>query len=286
MQTTTDTLDDAKLEKILSGVRIPPQPNLLLELQEEQKKPAPNINKLCSIITKDVALSASVLKTVNSPFYGLPRKIDSVQRAVMLLGLKNVLNLVRAFCLRNVMADKTVSLERFWETATDVANICMAVGNRFLIKNADELYSLGLFHDCGIAVLAQKFPDYKQILKTGNGLIGKPITDAEDDAYQTNHAVVGYYMAKSWNLSPNICDVVQRHHDVEKMFSNDDADNEKNQLMAVLKMAGNISHSFRRLAEDHEWDAIQVQVLTKLAITNEEYVDLKEDIFEMLHANA
>lgn len=58
-----------------------------MQIEEECSKPAPDLKKVSTIITRDVGLAAAVLKTVNSPFYGLARKIDSIQRATPLLGL-------------------------------------------------------------------------------------------------------------------------------------------------------------------------------------------------------
>lgn len=285
-ETAGDEIDAAKLEKILSGVRIPPQPKLLLELKEEAAKPNPSINKICGLISKDVSLSAAVLKTINSPFYGLSRKCESIQRATVILGLRNVSNLVRALSLQGSFASKKVSLERFWDTAADVANICVAIANRLKMENPDDYYALGLFHDCGIAVMAQKFNDYKDTLKTGNALVDRPITDAEDQAYNTNHAVVGYYLAKSWNLSEVICQVIHTHHDFERMFPETETVAGSNHMMAILKAAGNISHTSRRLSDDHEWIRIQAQVLQHLSLDETEYNDMREDIGELLQATA
>ena len=284
--TADDELDPAKLEKILGGVRIPPQPKLLLELKEETSKATPNINKICTLISKDVSLSAGVLKTINSPFYGLSRKCESIQRATVILGMRNVSNLVRALSLQGTFNAKKVSLERFWDTAADVANICVAIASRLQMENPDEYYSVGLFHDCGIAVLAQKFDNYKDVLKAGNALVDQPITHAEDLAYDTNHTVVGYYLGKSWNLSDVICKVIQMHHDIENMFPETEPVSGSNQMMAILKAAGNISHNNRRLSDDHEWLRIREQVLHHLTLDETEYNDMRDDIAEMLQKAA
>jgi len=277
-------IDRAQMDKLLAGVQIPPQPTLLMQIEEECNKPAPDLKKVSTIITHDVGLAAAVLKTVNSPFYGLTRKIDSIQRATALLGLSNILNLVRSALMRNMFSGDGVTLERFWDTANDVANASMFLANRFGLPNPDEYYTLGLFHDCGIAVLAQKHADYKQTLKTANADLTRPPTALEDERYSTNHAVVGYYMARSWHLPAHLTNVIQRHHDYDNMFTNDTGREHESQMMAILKLAGHCSHTQRRLSEDPEWDLIGGAVLKQLGLEPLEYEDLKEDVVTALSA--
>lgn len=286
MSSDEQVLDEEKISKVLAGVQIPPQPGILLEIAEEQNKTSPDLKRICAQIAKDVGLSAAVLKTVNSPFYGLPRKIDSVQRAAFLLGLGNVSNLVRSAVLRSTLSAKGVALDRFWDTAAEVADASTWLAGRLSLDNSDEFHTLGLFHDCGIAILAQKYSDYKDTLKEMNASADFPITRIEDDRYSTNHAVVGFYMAKSWNLSTELCDVILRHHDVAGLFLDGAEFVKQNHFMAVLKLAGHFAHHYRRLSDDEEWLEVKSSVLANLDLTEQEFSDLRDDFAEVMAASA
>lgn len=90
------------VDKILSSIHFPPRPSILTLLMEQRRKPDPDLMSIAHIIGKDVVLSAAVLKTVNSPFFGLRRKLDSIEQAVMAMGSNNVINIVAGLALRNL----------------------------------------------------------------------------------------------------------------------------------------------------------------------------------------
>ncbi|HQT26036.1 MAG TPA: HDOD domain-containing protein, partial [Burkholderiales bacterium] len=87
-------------ENLLNNIKIPPRPTILVELMEEQRKEDPDFRKLSGLIGKDISLSAALLKTVNSPFFGLRTKATSAQEAIHYLGMQNVMNLVSGFALK------------------------------------------------------------------------------------------------------------------------------------------------------------------------------------------
>ncbi len=95
---------------------IPPQPEVLLKLAELFRQDSPDLVQIGQLIKQDVALYAIVLKTINSPFYGLKAAVTSVEHAINLLGTTQVFNLVRLTIMRNTLK-KTGRMERFWDTA-------------------------------------------------------------------------------------------------------------------------------------------------------------------------
>ncbi len=287
MEQATQALDKAGLDSVLKGFNIPAQPRVMIDIQEERAKAEPSLPKIAKIIAQDVGLSGAVLKTINSPFFGMRRKIDSIQQAVMLLGMNNVVNLVTGYALRSSIQGKcSISLERFWDSASDVAEISMAIAKRInLSVSPDEAYMLGLFIDCGIPVLASKYDNYKEILIEANADHEHDITEIEDYNYGTNHAVIGYYTSRSWGLPEALRQAILAHHDIDKLFaeSADDTQFKRDKLVAILKMAEDISHTFRRLSENVEWMQIQDTVLEYLNVNELEYLELKDDIHQMLN---
>jgi len=276
-------IDLAVIEKTLAGIQIPPEHTILSAIRMEQTKPDPNMSNITKLVIQDVALSAAILKTINSPFYGLRRKVEAIHNAVVMLGGQNITTLVTAISLKSIdIQCNGLSLERFWQSATDVANICLLLAKKFYFNDCDKFYALGLFHDVGIPLLAQKYEDYKQVLMEGNNAIDRSITAIEEDHYNTNHATVGFYLCKSWHLAESITEVVLEHHEFETLIKDGEAFETRNQLMAVLKMASNVSHTFRRANEDNEWSSIDTCILDFLGLSDDEYTELKSDIHEML----
>ena len=209
-------LDEKKISSVISSFQIPVKPKILTELQSIMEEEEPCIDKIAHLISSDVGLSAAILKVINSPFYGMNRMISEIKQAVMMLGLKTINGLVTALLLKaSFKGDACISLERFWDDSLDVANAMAFLGNK--VKNkvpVDMLYTIGLFQNCGIPLLALKYPDYDKVLSEANRMGNNSIA-VEEQKYKTNHAVLGYYVATSWHLPKEICKLILEHHELE-----------------------------------------------------------------------
>jgi HD-like signal output (HDOD) protein len=103
----TDALSEAEIEKTLKGVVIPPRPQILVKLGNEMGKDDPDPRVITNLVNADVGLSAAVLKTVNSPFFGRANKISSVASAINLMGMKMAGQIITGLVLRNTVAGGT-----------------------------------------------------------------------------------------------------------------------------------------------------------------------------------
>lgn len=83
-----DNLDNKKIAAVVSSFQIPAKPQILTELQSLLDEVEPDIDKIANLILTDVGISSSILKIINSPFYGMKRKISNIKQAVMIVGLK------------------------------------------------------------------------------------------------------------------------------------------------------------------------------------------------------
>ena len=163
-------------EKIIKSIAIPPRPAVILKVMEERNRPEPDLGRVARLIGGDVGLSAAMMKTVNSPFYGLRNKVGSVQHAVSMLGLSSVTNVATALSLRSSLAgSKAVPMERFWDTSSQIAMISAHAASSLPGVSQEQAYTFGLFRDCGIPVLMQKFPDYKDTLRAANTASDQPV---------------------------------------------------------------------------------------------------------------
>lgn len=281
-------LSTEQIQQALLGISVPPQPQIMVDLQMEQYMPDPDLDAIAKLISQDPGLSGALLKIVNSPYFGLTNRIVSIRQAVNLLGCNTVINLINAQSIKGEMSDETiVTLNRFWDSAQDVAMTCLTLAKRIGYQPSDEAYALGLFHNCGIPLMLKRFPEYMSVLERAYARASAEVrvVDSENDQLDTNHAVVGYYVAKSWNLPRHICDAIASHHDVHNVFSEDASrDSKLKTLLAILKMAEHICGSYRTLGqqtEDHEWASIQTTILEYVGFTEYEFDGLKDTIRDL-----
>ncbi len=281
-------LSPEQIQQALQGISVPPQPQIMVDLQMEQYMPDPDLEVIARLIAQDPGLSGSLLKIVNSPYYGLSNKIASIQRAVNLLGSRSIINLINAQSIKGEMSDDTiVTLNRFWDTAQDVAMTCLTLAKRTGFQAVDEAYALGLFHDCGVPLMLKRFPDYMAVLEEAYACAGPEsrVVDTENRVFNTNHAVVGYYTAKSWRLPEHVTDAIANHHNALAIFSDESARNPQlKNLLAILKMAEHICASCRVLGnqvDDHEWNSIGHLVLDHVGLSDYDFESLKLSIREL-----
>ena len=281
-------LSSEQISLALQGISVPPQPQIMVDLQMEQYMPDPDLEVIAGLIAQDPGLSGALLKIVNSPYYGLSNKIASIRRAVTVLGSRTVINLINAQSIKGEMTDDTiVTLNRFWDTAQDVAMTSLTLAKRTGTQALDEAYALGLFHDCGIPLMLKRFPDYMRVLEQGyaNAGTGSRVVDTENRHFNTNHAVVGYYTAKSWRLPAHLTEAIANHHNALAIFSDDSSRNSQlKNLLATLKMAEHICASHKVLGnqrDDHEWNSISHLVLDYVGLSEYDFDNLKESIRDL-----
>ena len=236
-------VDENVLKDIGRGFSVPAQPTLLLELQELIKSDDPNLDDIARVVAKDVAISATILKTINSPLYGLARTISDIPQSVRYIGLNGIVSLVTSNLIKKSFDANncSIALDDFWDNASNIANLAVYIGQKLRRRVAKEkLFTLGLFHDCGIPVMAMKYDDYQTTLDHSDQTPSKTLTDIEESVYRVNHATIGYYVASSWRLPVDICQIILRHHDRQFLAKLDGS--QEQTCFAILKMAENIVH--------------------------------------------
>ncbi|BFM49484.1 HDOD domain-containing protein [Marinomonas sp. THO17] len=279
------SVNENQLGRILRGISIPPQPQVMVDLHMEQAMPDPDMDRIANIIAQDVSLSAAVLKLVNSKAFGLEQKIASIQQAVVMLGTHSVTNLVNGLAVKSELSDEAIqSLHSFWDTASDIAAISSSIANQLNFKYKDECYALGLFHNAGIPLMLTRFNNYQQVLHQAYQDPEFNITDTENQAFKTNHSVIGYYLAKSWGLPKSCCTVIAEHHRIEHLFSNRVAGDKLNlSFAAILKMSEHIASTYKHIGgadEDHEWNLIKHHALEHFDLTEYDFDGIREACYE------
>ena len=209
---------NSKISDLAINFPIPAKPELLQLISDELDKPACNFAVIANLISRDVAISAAVLKLVNSAYFGLASKVDSIQQAINFIGLNLTVNLVRGFLLNRVYEQSGISFPRFWDTAERISQINRAIAVKILRINADKSYLIGLFHDTGIPLISSHYADYRKTLNQANLRQEGLFTDLEDEHYNINHATVGGLICQEWGLPDDVAEIIEHHHDVDYMI--------------------------------------------------------------------
>ncbi len=271
----------AQTQQILNGVQLPPQPHLLMEAHAEMQKDEPDLSRVAAILSRDAGLAGAVLKAVNSPFFNLCSEVTSIPYAVSLLGLGPTLNIVAGLALKQAFEHSDCAeVQGFWDSAANVSQLAAYVSQKLGNVSPDEAYLLGLFHDCGVPLMASKFDGYLAMMAS----IGdsKEFARQEQDRFNTDHSVVGFLIGRQWGLAQHIRDAILDHHNVERVLSPYATSGRLSEsLIANLKLAEHADHRFFG-HDDGEWDQVKGYVLDYLSLSEHDCDDLLEDMQELL----
>lgn len=269
--------------QLLEGVTLPPQPGTLLDINRERAKAEPDVEAVARIIERDLSVAAAVLKTINSPWFGLPKKVESVRQAVLLLGMPNVVNVVIALAMKSaIQGDNQAGIDRLFDEANDTALVLSSVMREVPIMPADKAYLLGLFRDCGMPILLQRFPQYAEVLREAAKRPEQSLTDIEDARLRTDHAVVGALMSRHWHLPEEIGTIILNHHRTRELFGGaawklTPFEESIRTVIAVMAMVDCICHRIRKGKDSPEWAAIDETVLAHLKLDQAEFEHLVWD---------
>ncbi len=240
---TTDALTDVPVivDKTISQLNeITTLPEVTVRIIELVEDPRSTARDLRDVIKSDPALSARILKVVNSAFYGLPGKVANLDRAVALLGLSAVKNIAIAASIARIFRagqmSRKFSARDLWthSLAVGVASrmICLAVQPKI---GGEELFLAGLIHDLGILVERQAFPDQlrEAIERCGGGGLAPQgdFCDAETAAIGADHQAFGQALTAKWRFPPVLQNTVGKHHAVDRIPA------EHQQVGSIVRLA-------------------------------------------------
>lgn len=283
MTDITQELSEQDIEQTLKGIEIPSPPQIIIKLQAQMELPDVEIETIVQIISKDAGISGKVIKLINSPFFSIRSHVISISHAINLLGIQNTINIVNSIAIRQTCSGKQlINMASFWDNSADVAMVSTYISRCIGIAVPDEAYTLGLFHNVGIALLVEKFPEYLGLLKQAYSEQSSCITDIESDKINCNHAVVGYYVARAWKLPLHICEAIVDHHAAMAIFSDEQpCKYEIKNLLAILKLAETISKTYTTFGNestDYEFERIKEGLFFYLGISECDFEKLKAEV--------
>ncbi|MFZ2301188.1 MAG: HDOD domain-containing protein [Gallionella sp.] len=268
-------------ELVAKGIKLPPQPKVLIEFQKKLASKSCNIKDLSSIISSDPGLTAMLFKTARSPAFSGGKKLNSVEQAMMVIGVKQIYNLVQAVVLSTSISSATrKSFDIFWTRSQEVAQLAALIAaDRVSVCNIfpDQAYMAGIFHECGVPVLMQRFPEYCAKLRLDTATCWPKLSD-EDALFNVDHCSIGYLVAHHWKLPDFICQAILYHHEMphEELGA-------VRTLVATLQLATHFYHRITRI-KDPAWPKLRMEVLVELGIHPDAEQAYYEDISEQFLA--
>lgn len=268
---------------ILRTISIPACPAVVTSLLEEARRPEVDFKKIIRLISGDLSLAASMMKTANSSFFALRNKAETVQNAATVLGLKNIINIVKGLALQRTLSPNGMKMDRFWDRSNYHATVSGRLARRVPGVTREDAYTFGLFHDCGIPILMQRFADYKDTLALANQS-AKPMWQTENERHGTDHVSVGSILARNWQLPDLIVQAIRLHHNFE-ILSDEAAEvrSEVRGLTAISIVADHLITDFLQVPDEAEWATHGQSALDFLDFDEEEFVDLCSDVKEDLN---
>ncbi|MBQ0783710.1 MAG: HDOD domain-containing protein [Amphritea sp.] len=265
---------------------IPPRPETLITLSSLLKQSEPNLDAVVNVIKADVSLFTVVMSTANSPVFSGASKFKTLRQAVMRLGLKRLYTLTELILLRKSLS-KTGRLDRFWDTAIEVAELAAELAPKLSKENPDQAYALGMLHDCGVPLMMENFPDYREFLTQHDGLQHASLSQKEREAFGVDHFSVGAEIAESWKMPNDICDAIrlQVYYPTSLLTSADQIGESSKMLFCLVLLAKNISERYRRY-----WriDSSRIEnyelkhALEYLGLPDVDYLDIRDGYLDQL----
>jgi len=203
---------DSTIELINKLKDIPAMPNVIMKILTVMKNDTSNLGELAELMSYDQSLCAKVLALVNSAYYGFTQQINSISRALPLLGLQKVKNIVVAVAMKPMLINQ--GDKNLWEHSVRVAIACETYAKFSKIMDENEAFVVGFLHDIGkIALNLSDFKKYKGVISAVE--FGANILESEKLYFKCDHTQTGALLAKRWQLPILITNVIKYHHNPE-----------------------------------------------------------------------
>lgn len=190
-------------------------PDVYFRISEALQSPKTSITHIADLISKDTALSASLLKLANSAIYGVPTKVDSISRAAALIGGRALSLLalgVSAVSMFKNIPVEWVDMESFWKHSVSVAVIAQILASRRDTRVIEQVFVAGMLHDIGRLLLFRNAPFTMARIIAEAAEDKIPLEVREKEALGFHHGELGSRLLKSWDFPQSLWDPIRKHH--------------------------------------------------------------------------
>ena len=190
-------------------------PILYYQLREKLDDPNASFDDLAAIVKTDPAMSARLLKIVNSAFYGFDEKVDTLTHALNIIGTEQLTDLALAAIVTSKFQGiprDLINMETFWMHCIGCGIAARKIARRMPGVEAEKMYLGGMLHDIGSLIIFKESPeDSKKILQRCKES-GENLFKVEKEILGYDHAEVGALLLTEWKLADRLVEMVKQHH--------------------------------------------------------------------------
>lgn len=265
---------DALITKIVKEINALPQfPENIMKVQKMLADPEVEMQSIAKEISIDPAMTADLLKTVNSAQFMLKTKVDSIGDAVKMIGLRGIRNLLFSYGTENIL--NMPEKKELWNHSHKVAFYSFNLA-RNVTKNkdvVDDAYVGGILHDIGKIIFSKVHPDLLEKIRAFTDSKELSANLFENMSAGYNHAEIGAKIAEKWNFSDALVDTIRYHHEPQSCQS-------RNRLPVYCVYLANILAHYEE--KTVRFEQLDLQILKLFRITSEEELEglagrLKQD---------
>ncbi len=194
-------------------------PNVFVRINQLLDNPDSNTNDIAKLISQDPSFTLRLLQVANSAFFGFSSSVDTVSKAVAIIGTTHIRNLALSMSVAKSFAglpNHLVSMENFWRHSLFCALSARALGSQAGKVDPEVMFTAGLLHDVGELVIFNRKPEQAKnaLLLVLDSMDQLPVHLAEQQTLGFDHAQVGGELALQWKLPPLLQECVAFHHDI------------------------------------------------------------------------
>lgn len=195
-------------------------PDVYVRISRAIESPKSSSGDIAKAVSQDASFTVRLLKLANSALYSCPAKVDTVVKAITLIGIAQVRNLTLSMSVARSFAglsNDLVSMENFWKHSVLCALCARHLAGEMRRRcDPDAMFTAGLLHDIGELIIFNRLPDkaseaLTMVLDSEEQL---SIHGAEQSVMGFDHSTVGGLLAKRWNLPSVLEECIAYHHDI------------------------------------------------------------------------
>ena len=205
-----------KAADLVTGVvRLVSLPEVCIRVNEMMDEASTSAYDIGKVISQDTGLTARLLKIVNSSFYGFPSKIETVTRAVTVIGLRELRGLVLAASAIETFSkipNDILNMVQFWRHSVYCGVVSQLLAERCNVLHSERLFVAGLLHDIGKLILCHRLPTESRLVSDKIQTECLLDFEVEQDIIGFDHAEVGGELIKAWQMPQSLEYALRYHH--------------------------------------------------------------------------
>ncbi len=205
-----------KTERVLINIcNLPPMQETLREAFSLLNDETTSTTSLSKVVSKDQGLVTKILTVANSPMYGLQRHISTIEFAILVLGFRELKNIVTVLSLVESFINKTdnyLDQKEFWLHSYITGTAAKRLAEDLDFPNSGEAFIAGFLHDMGVTIIHRYF--HSDFIKIYQQVMGGDIrfSKAELNELGVNHQQIGHFLVDKWKFPEELCNAILNHH--------------------------------------------------------------------------